>query len=247
MVTILNSPHSFIRFNSEPVDSFCIWGDVNFCLPVYDQADIAFQFVIEGTVEEIDTLCTLDNSGVEVSIIEECNDTPLIVFAEKPARYRLSDTQILYNWNHGLPNFISVIDVNKCFKVQIELTELEQTFCSNCFERIADDCFTSVIEYGNDEDAFGFKYCYSGELPGGNVELDCEPTIVQFINQPSIIIPYTALLQAKYGQFPTVQVWIYDGLGQLVNSGVSVSFDNYPPSYITADFGGVANGIIVIR
>jgi hypothetical protein len=143
-----------------------------------------------------------------------------------------------------LPNFTSVIAVNECFKIQVTISGTE--FCSNCFERIPSDCFTSVIEYGNDEDAFGFKYCYSGNLEDDTV-ISCEPTIVNFISVPTLIIPYTASLQASYGAFPTVQAWVYDGMGQLVNMGITIAFDTYPPTLINLDFGGISTGIVIIR
>jgi hypothetical protein len=50
-----------------------------------------------------------------------------------------------------------------------------------------------------------------------------------------------------YGDFPTVQVWIYDGTGQLLNMAITAAFDTYPPTMINLDFGGVASGIVVIR
>lgn len=255
MLNIISPVNSFIRFNEAAADPLCIWGDVNFCLPVYEDEDIYFQFVIEGTEGEIDSLCTQTGDEITVALVSECNTTPLLTFSEKPERLRLSTTQVLYNWAHGLPGFTSVIDVAQCFKIQVTVqatpygypTETD-VYCSNCFERIASSCFTSVIEYGNDEDAFGFKYCHGGNLPGETpTEIDCSPTIVTFVSVATLAIPYTALLQAKYGVFPTVQVWIYDGTGQLLNMGITAAFDTYPPTMINLDFGGSASGIVVIR
>ena len=243
-ITIISPANSFIRFNEPDPEADCIWGDIAYCLPVYQSSDIAFQFIIQGTESEIDALCDQDASEVALSIINECDDAPLLTFSEKPDRFRLSLTQMLYNWEHGLPNFTSVISLAECFKIQVAFGATE--FCSNCFERIADECYTSVVEYGNDEDAFGFKYCYAGSMDDSTT-ISCDPTIVNFINVATLAIPYTASLQAMYGTFPTVQVWIYDGSGQLVNMGITVAFDTYPPTMINLDFGGPATGIVVIR
>jgi len=243
-ITIISPANSFIRFNESDPEPDCIWGDINFCLPVYQSSDIAFQFIARGTEAEIDALCDIDGGETEISIIPDCGEAPLLTFPNKPDRFRLSATEMLYNWEHGLPNFSSVIEISECFKVQIAIAGLE--FCSGCFERIADECYTSVIEYGNEEDAFGFKYCYAGNIDD-DIVISCEPTIVNFINVPTLAIPYTASLQASYGNFPTVQVWIYDGSGQLVNMGITVAFDTYPPTMINLDFGGPATGIVVIR
>ena len=254
-LTIISPQHSFIRFNEAAADALCIWGTINFCLPVYDPEDIYFQFVIEGTEDEIDSLCTQTGGEVTIQLVTDCNTDPLITFTERPERYRLSATQVIYNWTHGVPGFISVVTVGVCFKIQVTVQATPYGYpmetlvaCSNCFERIANECFTSVIEYGNDDDAFGFKYCNSGDIETDPpASIDCSPTIVTFVSVGTLAIPYTAFLKAKYGVFPTVQVWIYDGAGQLVNMGITAAFDTYPPTMINLDFGGTASGIVVIR
>jgi len=257
MAIIIISPvNSFVRFGETAPDPLCIWGAVDFCLPVFADEDVYFQFVIEGTELEIDSLCTQTGDEVTVALVSECNTTPLLTFSEKPERIRLSTTQVLYNWIHGLPGFTSVVAVSACFKIQVTVEATPYGYpdeslvsCSNCLERIADDCYTSVIEYSNEDDAFGFKFCNGGDIEGGGsgTELDCSPTIVTFVSVATLAIPYTALLQSKYGVFPTVQVWIYDGTGQLLNMGITAAFDTYPPTMINLDFGGSESGIVVIR
>lgn len=256
-LSIISPVNSFVRFGEAAATPLCIWGTIDYCLPVYDAEDVYFQLVVQGTEDEVDSLCTQTGDEITFQLVNDCNGAVLLTFSELPERIRLSTTQVLYNWAHGLPGFDSVIAVAECFKIQVTITatpygypEEELVKCSNCFERIGDDCFTSVIEYGNDEDAFGFKYCNAGNLNGAYEDtdtLDCSPTIVTFVDVATLAIPYTALLQAKYGVFPTVQVWVYDGTGQLLNMGITAGFDTYPPSMINLDFGGPASGIVVIR
>lgn len=254
-LSIINSANSFIRFGDPAADPLCIWGNINFCLPVFDDEDVYFQFVVQGTELEINSLCTQDMGEIEVALVRTCNTTPLKIFTEKPTRSRLSETQVLYNWMHGVPEFGSVVAEGECFKIQVTIEATPYGYpdaslvsCSNCLERIADDCYTSVVEYSNEEDAFGFKYCAGGAVPSGDEdETDCDPTVVTFIGVATLNIPYTALLQSKYGVIPTVQVWIYDGTGQLINMGITAGFDGYPPTMIELDFGGSASGIVVIR
>lgn len=254
-ITLISPTNSFVQFGETADSSLCIWGDLSFCLPVYDQDDVYFQFVIEGTEADIDSLCTQTGDEIEVALVSECNDSPLVTFSEKPDRFRLSLTQVLYNWSNGLPNFTAYVAVGECFKIQLTITATPYGYpedidiiCSNCFERIPSDCFTSVIEYGNDQDAYGFKYCAGGNLPSDPPdETTCEPTIVTFVGVATLSLPYTTVLQNKYGVFPTVQVWVYDGSGQLLNMGITAAFDTYPPTIISFDFGGIASGIIIIR
>ncbi len=255
-ITIISPANSFIRFGESEQAPLCIWGNINFCLPVYDPEDVYFQFIINGTSYEIDSLCTQDASEITVELVTECGDTPLLTFAEKPERFRLGETQVLYNWRHGLPGFQDVVAVNKCFKIQLTIIATPYGYpdedlitCSNCFERIASDCFTSVVEYSNEEDAFGFKYCDGGMVAGGGDDpsVNCDPVITTFVNESTLSIPYTAYLHSKFGDFPDVKAWIYDGTGQLINMGITIAFDTYRPTMINLDFGGPASGIVVMR
>ena len=248
MAIRIKSPRfSFVQFDESDVISSCQFADFTLCLPVYEDSDVNFQFILETDTEgEADVLCDLQNDLLEIGIADNCSDSIILPFEQKTERFRISKKQVLYNWSHGLPNFGTVVSIGKCFVIKIILQDVYYTteFCSNCFQRISDPCHTSVVEYGNDDNAFGFDYC--GGSAVDDVPETCEPTFIQFTNQPNIAIPYTAQLQAKYGQAPTVQVWIYDGT-ELVDMGIRVSFDGFPPTVITADFGGVSSGVIKIN
>lgn len=246
-ITLITPANSFVRFGDTESNDVCGWSNVYFNLPVYAEDDVYFQVIANAsTIEEADDLCQTGAEEIQVSLVSDCNvGTGLIDFSEKPDRYRLSPTQVLYNWQHGFPGWPGSIQFNECFKIRVLLNG--QPFCSNTFERIDDPCYTSVVEFSNDEDAFGYKYCYGGGVDSGDISNTCEPYIVQFINESTLNIPYTASLEAKYGQVPTVQTWIYDGNNELVNMGITAKFDGFPPTQLLFDFGGPATGIIVIR
>lgn len=215
------------------------------CLPVYDEDDISFQFVIEADSEaEADALCDLTNSLVQVGIVYVCAEPFALEFTEKPERFRISGLQVLYNWQHGLPAFNTVIDVGECFKLKA-VVDGEDMGCTNCFIRIGSDCHTSVIEYGNDDNFAGFNYCNSEPVDGS--EGVCDPTIITFTNETNLAITYTASLQAQYGNFPSVEVWIYVGSDLVRMPGLEVKFDSYPPNTISIDMGGNASGILKIK
>jgi hypothetical protein len=244
---IITPASSFVRFDGENTIEHCIHGTFTACLPVYGEDDIAFQFVVQAdTVEEADLLCLPTESGIRIGIIKDCDNEAYdfdAEFTSAPERFRISSLQVLYNWPHGMEGMIGAIQPEECFHVRVIIDNVN--YCTNCFQRVPDDCFTSVIEYGNDENFGGFNYCNSGAIPSGE-STTCDPTVITFTNQSSIVIPYTTSLQDKYGTVPTVQVWIYiDGV--LTNAGVVATFDAMPPTLITVDPGGVSSGIIVIR
>lgn len=242
---IISPSNSFVQFGGSDIATSCNYRSIPFCLPVVEEQDIYFQFVVESdTVEETDALCDLENDQIEFGISGECPGAFIHQFTEKPDRFRISDFQVLYNWSHGLPGIFEVINVGDCFFIKIDATALLFGDCSNCLQRIASYCHTSVIEYSNEDNFAGFNYCNSGGISSD--EVDCTPTFVSFTNAATLTIPYSASMVAKYGNVPTMKVWIYDGTGALVNMSVSQSFDTYPPTELRFDFGGPATGIIKI-
>lgn len=244
---LITPTNSFVRFDEDNSETHCIHGTFDTCLPVVAESDVAFQFVVQGTSEEIDGLCTVGDSGIQIGMVSDCDQEffDVLFVDDQPERFRISPTQVLYNWTHGLPGMLGFYDEGDCFHIRVIVDALV-TYCSNCFQRIPNDCFTSVLDFTNDENFAGYNYCNAGEATVDG-SLVCEPTIIEFVNKETLNVPYTANLQNMYGTVPTVQTWIYDGSGDLVNMGITATFDAMPPTMISFDFGGLASGVIVIR
>lgn len=242
--TVITPQNSFVRFDGEHSVTHCVHGTFTQCLPVYTEDDVYFQFVVQAdTEEEAGALCS-PYSNIRVGLVTDCNQEDFTVeFEEVPDRFKISDLQVLYNWSHGFPGMFGGIGIEECFYIRVIVDDVN--YCSNCFQRIPNDCFTSVVEYGNDENFAGFNYCNAGAIDSGG-ELDCNPEIYEFTNQSEMTIPYTQSLIDRFGQVPTVQAWIYVG-SELTNVGIVATFDAMPPTQIHFDFGGVSSGIIIIR
>lgn len=243
-MVIITPSKSFVRFDSPPA-GHCIWGDSQTCLPFLLDDDVAFQFIVQGsTSEEIDALCDPINSGLRIGTVRDCDDEFDVEFSDLPERYRISSLQVLYNWPHPLTGVSAFYQPGECFYIKIIIDSYPNLIgCSNCFQRIPDGCFTSVIDYSNDENFAGFNYCNSGAI---DETVTCEPLVIPFTNETTLSIPYTSEKELAYGPFPTLQAWIYDG-PNLVNAGVSVQIQPGPPKIIYADFGGMASGVLIIK
>lgn len=240
--------NSFVQFDEVDTIDSCEFDPFSICLPVFADNDVYFQFIIEtDTQDEADSLCDLGNELMSIGIANHCGEATILDFEQKPDRYRIDATHLLYNWMHGLPNFATVISNSECFLIKITVQGVYTVydFCSNCFQRIAEVCHTSVIEYSNEDNAYGFDYCGGSIIDSGSSE-SCEPLFIQFTNQANISIPYTTILQNKYGAVPSVQAWIFDDNNELVDMGIRASFDAFPPTTINIDFGGFSSGIIKI-
>lgn len=236
------SQFSFVQFNELDTITACNWPDTDMCLPVFAINDVWFQFVITATTEEeADLLCTQSGSPVIVGHVQECSDA-LTPFTGTITRYRISATKVLYYWSHGITT-LNTLDIGECFRIGVEV--FDQFFCSNCFQRIAADCHTSVVEYYNEQDnAFEFQYC-AGEAAGDDDQGTCEPLLIEFTNQSTMSINWTAYLENLYGTTPNVTVWTYDG-SELIQAGQVVKYDTYPPTQILIDLGGSQSGILKI-
>lgn len=242
---IISPRQSFVQFNESDLVTSCELADVHLCLPVYDEDDAWFQFIVQAdTDEEADALCDLENALISLGLVEDCGDEVAILFDEKPERFRISGQQVLFNWQHGLPGFAGAFSVGDCFHVVVLLDD-EVLGCSNCFQRINDDCHTSVVEYGNDDNFAGFNYCNSE--PVNTDETVCDPTMIEFGPVSSLALTYTTSLQNKHGNFPSVEVWGYVGSELVRMPGIEVKFDGYPPTQINFDFGGTLSGVIKLR
>jgi hypothetical protein len=250
MITFQSPTQSFVQFGESGIIENCMWDDLRYCLPVVEDSDIAFQVYVNGTETDIDSICGAYGLPVRIGIVSDCDENDFLLeftsnpYNDVPELYRLSDTQLLVNWQHGLPGFGTVVGIGECFYIRIQVGDASA--CSNCLTRSADTCHTSVIDYTNEENYGGFNYCSSGAVPVNDDGSSCEPTIIQFTNVPKVTIPYTQSLKDKYGDAPDVQVWVSDGTN-LVNMGISAVFDGYPVNTISVDLGGNGSGIIRIR
>lgn len=242
--SILTPRFSFVRFDgSELTADSCNFQEMEFSLPVFAEDDIAFQFVIETDEEDDTALCTPADTPLQIGIIKSPLDAGFAYeFTGTPQRFLIATGQVLFNWTHGIQGLYSTIEVGECFYVKIAFEGEE--WVSNRFVRISEDCHTTVLEYGNDENAFGFNYC-AGEAVGDQAD-PCEPLFVTFNNKTNLTLPWSASLRNRFGDAPTVQTWIYDGSGMLTRMMIQESMDNYPPSYLYFDFGGTASGVIRI-
>ena len=247
-VTISSPRFSFVQFGEvSTVGSGCNFNLPMPCLPVYDEGDVYFQFIVDtDTTEEGDALCGLTDAGVTVGAVTDCDNAGFDVeFAGSATRFRLSPTKILYNWENGLPGLFDVIAITDCFHIKVDIDGTEA--CSNCFQRIGDPCHTSVIEYSNDDDAFGFGYCGAGAVDVPDPAITCDELIIPFIDLLNIAIPWTAQRVAQFGTAPIVQTWLQNGNGTFTRAIIEEKYDTFPPTEIRIDFGGTSSGYVKIK
>ena len=87
-----------------------------------------------------------------------CCDVPMISFIVAPVEETLLTYELTEYWNKGYIDYPDNPITETCFTYAILDSEKEVIACSNEFTTNVDCCFISTIEYGNNEDAFGFTY-----------------------------------------------------------------------------------------
>lgn len=162
-LTIINNPNSFVQFGAADSFTHCVFGEVRQCLPVYDSGDLSFQILVDaGNSSDAALLCELGGDAVLLEIMRDCDDAvPVATAGDVFETVRIGATVIAFNFHFPLPGFPYSLKDGECFylRASIDASPFLLEACSNCMQRITNDCFTSVIKYRCDEDAFGFVYC----------------------------------------------------------------------------------------
>lgn len=129
---MITSPkYSFVQFNAAEPDACCN-GINSVCLPVVFSTDLNFQLSSDtapGNLQVVRLNGELVSSNS--GFVSEGNN--------------------VYSWKS--PIDLTGLACDECFQLKIG------TLLSNCFIKRCDDCFTSILEYVNDEDYAGFAYC----------------------------------------------------------------------------------------
>lgn len=83
----------------------------------------------------------------------------------------------------------------------------------------------------------------SSTMTGNDVE------VITFTSVPSVTVNWTAARQARFGQFPEIEVWIDDGGLLFKANTVDIRVDAAPPSTtaFTIYPGGTASGFIILK
>lgn len=168
-------PVSAIKFN-EDLQSDCADCNSNFCLPLNRGDEIAFQVIFEA--EDNNALNTLlgQNLRFEIAFI---NTAGTQIGQPAPApdtvvwfNYPGTANKLLLQCTFQIPTTQQFLNLDCDKKLLIRLRAItgpenapviQLTGLSNCFVLECDSCYSTLLEYRNNEDAFGFVYC-TGEF-----------------------------------------------------------------------------------
>ncbi len=168
MIRLVSPSHSFVQFGFEQYEALECGRARIPCLPMANFDDILFQVYIDCDNEaEADSVMAAAIANIKLKIIESgftSAGAPTVLKDYSAShtfeRYRLSETRILLYWNNGLPDFGDYVSCETCFQLVIDFSLLTaNNIPTNYLCRICEHCFTSVLEYYCNEDAYGFHYC----------------------------------------------------------------------------------------
>ena len=173
MAAILNITNSFVTFynlsNNLGIPEYVTDTDCgiqkDFCYPIYDEKDLAFQVNIASSE-------VLTSGNVDVQIIP-ASGTGITLTGYSisiVANGTYGGSTPIYNiyinfFGSDLTNAMSEGD---CFKIGIltgGIIDLAYFVSNQCFKKINDKCLTTKLQYINTSNAFGFVYRSFGTLP----------------------------------------------------------------------------------
>jgi hypothetical protein len=155
--SITDARNSFITFNDELFLTQRECAIVKpFCLPVFEASDITFQFTLNSTSSFSEI-----NSRIRIRT-KSLDGTFSFVTGYTKYTYEVATNNYLIVIKLSNSTLLDAYNVGECFQIDFALSfdgeiYFNQT-ANQCFQRIADTCFTSVVDFNNNENAFGFIY-----------------------------------------------------------------------------------------
>ncbi len=166
---LISPKYSFVFFDDEEhVASYCNECP-DFCIPVIEAGDINFQFNAEADdIADADAIfdTPIENTRLIIATtagvtIRDWTTTDGLLFE----KFRTGPTTVTFVWKNDFFAFKDLISCDQCFMLRLftgfiiggEQEDIETDM--NCFIRKCDPCYTTVIEYSNEEDGFSFNYC----------------------------------------------------------------------------------------
>ena len=152
-ITLTDARNSFITFNDELYITQRECAIVKpFCLPIFSHNDLSFQFKINSDIIDFETsvpILTAVKNGIDYLITGATYSISII---------DANTYLVIIGFGSGL---LDNVNIGECFslKVSFDVEEVRFNATSNqCIQRIGDICFTSLVTYSNNEDAFDFIY-----------------------------------------------------------------------------------------
>ncbi|WP_346236748.1 fibronectin type III domain-containing protein [Niabella insulamsoli] len=168
-MTILNLPFSFVQF--APISQ------TDYILPFFKESDVWFSLIVRGaTFAEAQEIFSASDTEMQLLLLSGYDNVPVSVPSQtlrnytiadglKFRKYKVSDTDILFVWQHSFTNVVtggSLIACKECF--QLGLLFRGTTMVSNVFKKVCDDVDTTFIQYFSEDNSFQFYYCNTDDF-----------------------------------------------------------------------------------
>ena len=169
MAAILNIPNSFVTFynlsNNLGIPEYVTDTECgiqkDFCYPIYEVGDVAFQTqIVSSEVISSVTMYKIPNGGSAVTVT---GVTTNII-----SNGTQNGVPVYNIWFSFLSsNLLDSIYDGDCFQLAFACGVSEPSFfiTNQCFKKVNDKCLTTKLQYINTSNAFGFVYRSFGTLP----------------------------------------------------------------------------------
>lgn len=162
-MTIVSPKYSFVQFDN-PAPSSCCESDSNFCIPVINEDDTYFQIIATGAdareaeyIYHLNNYIQLELLNTSGTVLRNWTLDDTLSFIP----FRTGLTQVTFLWKNNFKDLSTYVACDQCFKIRVKAEIFGETILaeSNCFIRKCKTCYTSRLDYYNEEDYADFKYC----------------------------------------------------------------------------------------
>lgn len=212
---IISPKYSFVKFNSTEEADSCCEGSELFCIPVIEENDLFFQLIVSGAnLAEGTTIFDAAPENVRLLLLSGTGNTAGTVSANTLRdwttddtlafeKYRTKANQVTFVWKEILKDIKTLVECDECFQLAViaDVTgdpENPLIGISNCFIRKCDNCYSSILEYYNDEDYADFKYC-NVENGVNRVRLPIHLLKPKYIDEKSVYRKSTGAIKQTKG------------------------------------------------
>ena len=165
---LVSPKYSFVDFNP-PANTQCCEGKGELPLPIATDNDLQFQVNADcSTIDVANNIMANADNLIQLKLLSQAGEVLhdwTSVENWKFKKYRTSEKIVTFLWYRPLTNIINLVPSSECFSLRvmaqfdIGAVVLEKQADSNLFHINTNSCYTSLLEYINDEDYAGFNYC----------------------------------------------------------------------------------------
>lgn len=251
---LISPKYSLVDFRAPIVQACC--NDQEAPLPFFDNADLRFQIdAVTNTESQANDIIAASGSLIKLLILSPAGDLIRNITdtdGNEFKKFRTSLKTVTFIWHWPLPFATELVGVNNCFMLGITSSfdtsdEPEAVNVnSNIFKVVASSCYTSLLEYYNEQDHQEFHYCnvrnnsdLSQPAVSNRARLFMHAGRPKFLEEKKIYRKSQGQIKQRYSQLTKEYLMQTEYYSELTHDKIAVALTHDAVSIVTDKFSGI--------